>query len=171
MFVSEATKLLLDGAGAPINYSISIFQNMPLACYTFLLLFLPFTMERTSLVFPHKNMQPLSPVTSPRILTRIQPTLGQGIQEEEDQNLPTSGILYLGTASPSLFNIYHPSSIQTQHPSQTLVNLLPPIPIQTQPSSHSPANLLPPISIQTNLSLPVGSTARLHCRVSNVEQV
>ena len=141
-------------------YYISIFQKMHFTCHPFLLLFLPSTMERTSLMFPHRNMEPLSPVTSPRIVTRIQPTLGP-----DHQNLTTSGKSDSETASPSFFILYQPSSRQTQPPSQP--SSKPP----SQTSSQPPASLLPPISIQTNLSLPVGSTVRLHCRVSNVEQL
>ena len=145
---------------------------MHFACHTFALFLLPFTMEKTSLMFPHRKMGSLSPVSSsPKIVTIAQATLSQGLQFGDYQNLSTSGVsIKYTTASLSLFNLYQTSSIQPKPPNPPSVNLLPPICIQTQSPSHPPVNLLPPISIQTNLSLPAGSTARLHCRVSNVEQ-
>ena len=147
---------------------------MHFACHTFALFLLPYTMEKSSLMFPHRNMESLSPVTSqPKIVTMAQATLslGPGLQVGDYQNLSTSGIsIKYTTTSPSLFSLYQTLSIQTKPPYSPSVNFLPPISIQAHSTSQPTVNLLPPISIQTNLSLPVGSTARLHCRVSNVEQ-
>ena len=143
-----------------------IYSRCSIACY----LLLPATLQKTSLMFPHRNMSPPAPVTAS--------TLAPGSQVSLGQHQPTRGMLDTVNTTEQVINLTtlvnhnQPVSIQNLPPSQPPIITARTIYTETQTASLSPIDQISNhMFIQSNHSLPVGSTARLHCRVSNVGQL
>ena len=133
---------------------------------------LPLTLERVPLMFPHINIQSTENIqTSNSMISPLKASTF--FQTPPDLTRPTnspsvtSAIKHISVTRTFISMKHFPTQQPVSNYTTTDVELHS---AESTMSNSTPIKLLLPVNIQTNLSLPAGSTARLHCIVSNVEQ-